>query len=35
VPLRAKDNILGILYIDSDQADLEYTEEDVLLAAAP
>lgn len=34
VPLRAKDNILGILYIDSDQADLEYTEEDVLLAAA-
>lgn len=34
VPLRAKDRILGILYVDSDKPGLEYTEEDVLLAAA-
>lgn len=34
VPLRAKDRILGILYVDSDRPGQEYTEEDVLLAAA-
>lgn len=33
-PLRAKDRILGILYLDSGRADQEYTEDDVLLAAA-
>lgn len=33
-PLRAKDRILGILYVDSGRADQEYTEDDVLLAAA-
>lgn len=33
-PLRAKDRILGILYLDSGRADQEYTHDDVLLAAA-
>jgi serine phosphatase RsbU (regulator of sigma subunit) len=34
VPLRAKDRILGILYIDSNVQGQEYGEDDVLLAAA-
>lgn len=34
VPLRAKQSILGILYIDTDRPDQRYTEDDLLLAAA-
>jgi sigma-B regulation protein RsbU (phosphoserine phosphatase) len=34
VPLRAKDRILGILYIDTDRPDQTYAEDDLLLAAA-
>lgn len=33
-PLRAKQGILGILYIDSDRTDKSYSEDDLLLAAA-
>ena len=34
VPIRTQNEILGILYIDTDIADHEYTEDDMLLAAA-
>ena len=34
VPIRTQDEILGILYMDSDVADHGYTEDDLLLAAA-
>jgi phosphoserine phosphatase RsbU/P len=34
VPLRAKEGILGILYIDTNRVDQSYTQEDMLLAAA-
>ena len=34
VPIRTQDNILGILYMDTDVADHEYTNDDLLLAAA-
>lgn len=34
VPLRAKSGILGILYIDTDQASRPYTQEDMLLSTA-
>ncbi len=34
VPLRAKNGILGILYIDSDRPNHSYTEEDMLLATS-
>lgn len=34
VPLRAKHGIQGILYMDSDRANVMYTQEDMLLAAA-
>jgi sigma-B regulation protein RsbU (phosphoserine phosphatase) len=34
VPIRTQDEILGILYMDTDVADHEYTNEDLLLAAA-
>ncbi len=34
VPIRTRDRVLGVLYIDSDLADHEYTEDDMLLAAA-
>jgi sigma-B regulation protein RsbU (phosphoserine phosphatase) len=34
VPIRTQSEILGILYIDTDLADHEYTEDDMLLAAA-
>lgn len=34
VPLRAKERILGILYVDSDRSGQQYMEDDVLLAAA-
>lgn len=34
VPLRAKNGILGILYIDTDQARHQYTEQDMLLTTA-
>ena len=34
VPLRAKHGILGILYIDSDRQDQNYTHDDLLLAAS-
>lgn len=34
VPLRAKHGILGILYIDSDRQDQNYSHEDLLLAAS-
>jgi serine phosphatase RsbU (regulator of sigma subunit) len=34
VPIRTKDHIIGILYIDTNKADHEYTQEDLLLAAA-
>ena len=34
VPIRTQKKILGILYIDTDLADHEYTEDDMLLAAA-
>ncbi|HSL19415.1 MAG TPA: SpoIIE family protein phosphatase [Methylomirabilota bacterium] len=34
VPIRTQDRVLGILYIDTDLADHEYTEDDLLLAAA-
>jgi len=33
-PLRAKDRILGVLYIDSDRAEHSYTNEDMLVASA-
>jgi serine phosphatase RsbU (regulator of sigma subunit)/pSer/pThr/pTyr-binding forkhead associated (FHA) protein len=34
VPIRTQNDILGILYMDTDVADHEYTNEDLLLAAA-
>jgi sigma-B regulation protein RsbU (phosphoserine phosphatase) len=34
VPIRTQDRVLGILYIDTDLADHEYTDDDLLLAAA-
>ncbi len=34
VPLRAKDRILGILYVDTNREDQAYTRDDMLLAAA-
>lgn len=34
VPLRAKNSIMGVLYIDSDRVNQPYTEEDVLLATS-
>jgi len=34
VPIRTRDEILGILYIDTDLAGRDYTEDDQLLAAA-
>lgn len=34
VPIRTQDRILGILYIDTDLSDHEYTDDDMLLAAA-
>ncbi len=34
VPIRTQDEIHGILYIDTDRSDHEYTEDDMLLAAA-
>jgi sigma-B regulation protein RsbU (phosphoserine phosphatase) len=34
VPIRTRDEVLGILYIDTDLANHEYTEDDMLLAAA-
>jgi serine phosphatase RsbU (regulator of sigma subunit) len=34
VPIRTRNEILGILYIDTDLADRDYTEDDMLLAAA-
>jgi len=34
VPIRTQNQILGILYIDTDLSDHEYTEDDMLLAAA-
>lgn len=34
VPLRAKNGILGILYIDSDRQNQNYTRDDLLLASA-
>ncbi len=34
VPLRAKNGIMGILYIDSDRPNQSYTEDDVLLATS-
>jgi len=34
VPIRTQEEIFGILYIDTDLADHEYTEDDMLLAAA-
>ena len=34
VPIRTQDEILGILYMDSDVADHGYTQDDLLLAAA-
>jgi len=34
VPIRTQNEILGILYMDTDVADHEYTNEDLLLAAA-
>lgn len=34
VPLRAKQGIIGILYIDSDRPNQAYTEDDVLLATS-
>ncbi|MBD3851177.1 MAG: SpoIIE family protein phosphatase [Acidobacteria bacterium] len=34
VPIRTQDSILGILYMDTDVADHEYTNDDLLLAAA-
>jgi sigma-B regulation protein RsbU (phosphoserine phosphatase) len=34
VPIRTQNDISGILYIDTDIADHEYTEDDLLLAAA-
>lgn len=34
VPMRAQDRTLGILYIDTDLADRDYTEDELLLAAA-
>jgi sigma-B regulation protein RsbU (phosphoserine phosphatase) len=34
VPIRTQDEILGILYMDTDVADHEYTNDDLLLAAA-
>lgn len=34
VPLRAKKGILGILYIDTDRQDQQYTRDDLLLASA-
>ena len=34
VPLRAKNGILGILYIDTDRASHQYTREDMLLSTA-
>jgi serine phosphatase RsbU (regulator of sigma subunit) len=34
VPIRTQNNVFGILYIDTDLTDHEYTEDDLLLAAA-
>jgi serine phosphatase RsbU (regulator of sigma subunit)/pSer/pThr/pTyr-binding forkhead associated (FHA) protein len=34
VPIRTQNSILGILYIDTDQSNHEYSEDDMLLAAA-
>jgi serine phosphatase RsbU (regulator of sigma subunit) len=34
VPIRTQQDVLGILYIDTDLADHEYTQDDMLLAAA-
>jgi serine phosphatase RsbU (regulator of sigma subunit) len=34
VPIRTQNEVLGILYIDTDLADHEYTQDDMLLAAA-
>jgi len=34
VPIRGKSGIFGILYIDSDRADRQYTQEDMLLSSA-
>lgn len=34
VPIRTQEEIFGILYIDTDLADHDYTEDDMLLAAA-
>jgi sigma-B regulation protein RsbU (phosphoserine phosphatase) len=34
VPIRTRTEVLGILYIDTDLADHDYTEDDMLLAAA-
>jgi serine phosphatase RsbU (regulator of sigma subunit) len=34
VPIRTQNNVLGILYIDTDRANHEYTQDDLLLAAA-
>ena len=34
VPIRTQNNVLGILYMDTDIADHEYTDDDLLLAAA-
>lgn len=34
VPIRTHERVFGILYIDTDQADHQYSEDDMLLAAA-
>jgi serine phosphatase RsbU (regulator of sigma subunit) len=34
VPIRTQDRVFGILYIDTDLSDHEYTEDDMLLASA-
>jgi len=34
VPLRSKEGVLGILYVDTDRQDQQYSQDDLLLAAA-